>query len=101
VTHLDDVDLHDDIEGLAALCAACDLVVTVSNVTAHMAGALGKPVWLLAPAAKGRLWYWFHGRSDSPWYPSMRVFAQQGAGDWREVLDRVAQSLASFRGGRR
>lgn len=96
IAHFDDVDLHNDLEGLAALCNACDLVITVSNVTAHMAGALGRPVWLLLPRARGRLWYWFSGREDSPWYPSMRIFTQQTAGDWREVLDAVARELATL-----
>ncbi|MGH8622785.1 MAG: hypothetical protein ACRET3_11645 [Burkholderiales bacterium] len=91
--HLDDVDLFNDLEALAALCAACDLVITVSNVTAHMAGALGKPVWLLPPASQGKIWYWFSGRSDSPWYPSMRIFEQAVPGSWREVLDGVAREL--------
>jgi len=100
ITHLDDLDLFNDIEGLAALCSACDLVITVSNVTAHLAGALGKPVWLLAPSAKGRIWYWFSGRSDSPWYPSMRVFTQTSPGSWREVLTRVEKELAAFAGNR-
>ena len=99
LAHLDDVDLFNDLEAAAALCAACDLVITVSNVTAHLAGALGKPVWLLAPAANGRIWYWFSGRSDSPWYPSMRIFTQQSPGAWREVLDRIAAELAAFVGG--
>ena len=96
ITHLDDVDLFNDLEGLAALCATCDLVITVSNVTAHMAGALGKPVWLLAPASQGKIWYWFSGRSDSPWYPSMRLLDQVVPGRWRETLDAVARELAAF-----
>lgn len=99
ITHLDDVDLFNDLEGLAALCAGCDLVITVSNVTAHLAGALGKPVWLLAPASQGKIWYWFSGRNDSPWYPTMRIFSQAAAGSWREVLDNVARELAVFVGG--
>jgi len=96
LTHLDEVDLFNDLEGLAALCAACDLVITVSNVTAHMAGALGKPVWLLAPASQGKIWYWFSGRNDSPWYPSMRIFTQQAPGNWGQVFDAVEQELAAF-----
>jgi tetratricopeptide (TPR) repeat protein len=96
ITHLDDVDLFNDLEGLAALCAACDLVITVSNVTAHMAGALGKPVWLLAPLGQGKIWYWFSGRSGSPWYPAMRIFPQVAPGSWREVLDAAARELAAL-----
>lgn len=94
LAHLDDVDLYNDLEAAAALCAACDLVITVSNVTAHLAGALGRPVWLLAPVAKGRIWYWFSNRTDSPWYPSMRVLSQRAPGSWREVLAIVTQKLS-------
>ena len=96
LVHLDEVDLFNDLEALAALCAACDLVITVSNVTAHMAGALGRPVWLLAPASQGKIWYWFSGRSDSPWYPSMRIFEQAIPGNWRESLKAAARELASY-----
>jgi len=100
ITHLDDVDLFNDLEGLVALCAACDLVITVSNVTAHMAGALGKPVWLLAPASQGKIWYWFSGRNDSPWYPTMRIFTQPAPGNWGQVFDAVKKELTAFvRGG--
>ena len=96
IEHLPDLDLHDDLEGLAALCAACDLVITASNVTAHVAGALGRPVWLTAPQGGGRLWYWFSGRADSPWYPSMRIFNQLVSGSWRETLDAVARELRAY-----
>jgi tetratricopeptide (TPR) repeat protein len=96
IEHLPELDLFHDLEGLAALCAACDLVITASNVTAHVAGALGRPVWLIAPRGYGRLWYWFAGRRDSPWYPSMRIFSQPAPGDWRGVLDEVARALADF-----
>jgi tetratricopeptide (TPR) repeat protein len=96
IEHLPELDLHDDLEGLAALCAACDLVVTASNVTAHVAGALGRPVWLMVPKGNGRLWYWFSGRTDNPWYPSLRIFDQSVPGNWRETLDAVARELAAF-----
>jgi tetratricopeptide (TPR) repeat protein len=96
IEHLPDLDLHDDLEGLAALCAACDLVITASNVTVHVAGALGRPVWLMVPKGNGRLWYWFSGRADSPWYPSVRIFGQVVRGNWEETLDAVAKELAAF-----
>jgi len=96
IEHLPDLDLFLDLEGLAALCAACDLVVTASNVTAHMAGALGRTVWLITPTGNGRHWYWFSGRRDSPWYPSMRIYSQHAPGDWHGVLDEVASALAEF-----
>jgi len=53
-------------------------------------------VWLLAPQSQGRIWYWFCRRSDSPWYPSMRIFEQVITGSWREPLDAVAHELAVF-----
>jgi tetratricopeptide (TPR) repeat protein len=96
IKHLPDLDLYGDLEGVAALCAACELVITSSNVTAHIAGALGRPVWLIVPKGNGRFWYWFSGRSDSPWYPTMRIFDQIAPGSWRETLDGVARELAAF-----
>jgi hypothetical protein len=88
------LDTFNDIDGVAALAAACDLVLTVSNVTAHIAGALGKPVWQLLPRNRGRMWYWFFGHSDSPWYPSMRIFTQHTEGDWAALVSEVASELA-------
>ncbi len=96
VEHLPDLDLFDDLDGLAALVSACDLVVTTSNVTAHVAGALGRPVWLLLPRGRGRIWYWFSGRADSPWYPSMRIHSQPAAGRWDELLESLAPELVRF-----
>ena len=92
IAHFDDVDLHDDLEGLAALCNACDLVITVSNVTAHMAGALGRPVWLLLPMP-GAAVYWFSG-GKKPVLSSMRL---SRAGLWRLAgrAGHVARDLAA------
>src|SRR5581483_3958702 len=58
VEHIDDVDNTNDIDSLAALIGACDVVVTVSNTTAHLAGALGKPTFVLVPFGRGRMWFW-------------------------------------------
>ena len=96
IEHFHDLDIFSDLDGLAALCTACDLVITASNVTAHIAGALGRPVWLVVPKHNGRFWYWFSGRSDSPWYPTMRIFDRDVPGSWRETLDAVARELAAF-----
>jgi tetratricopeptide (TPR) repeat protein len=96
VRHLDDLDLFNDIDGLAALIAACDLVVTVSNTTAHLAGALGKPVWVLASGGNGKLWYWGQNGDTTPWYPSARVFRQPTIGDWDAPVSAVATALADM-----
>lgn len=89
------VDNLADLDGLAALIRACDAVVTVSNTTAHLAGALGTPVHLMLPFSRGRLWYWHEGRDDSPWYPSVRITRQAKAGDWAPVVAQVRQKLAA------
>lgn len=93
LAEIPELDLFNDLDGLAALLAACDLVVTVSNTTAHIAGALGVPVWVLAPTGAGKLWYWFFNRTETPWYPSARIFRQTTAGSWREPLAAVAAAL--------
>jgi hypothetical protein len=75
----------------AAVMMNLDLVLCVDTAPAHLAGALGRPVWVLLPAAPD--WRWLLGRDDSPWYPTMRLFRQSQLGDWDEVLQRVAQAL--------
>lgn len=96
--HLDDVDNDRDIDGLAALIAACDVVVTVSNTTAHIAGAIGKTTLVMLPYSRGRHWYWHEDRGDSPWYPNMRLFRQSARNDWSEVIDNVSAALRDLRG---
>jgi len=81
-----------DFRGLAALVENLDLVITVDTAAAHLAGALGKPVWTLLPFAPD--WRWLVGRDVSPWYPTMRLFRQPIAGDWAPVIARVADELA-------
>ena len=82
-----------DLDGFAAHVATMDLVITVSNTTAHVAGGLGVPCWTLLPAGEGLRWYWFLDRSDSPWYPSVRLFRQAIPGDWTLVVNQISQAL--------
>lgn len=82
-------ELTDFAETAAAICAM-DLVITVDTAVAHLAGSLGKPVWLLLAYASD--WRWLLAREDSPWYPTMRIFRQQRPGDWEGVLDRVVRA---------
>jgi tetratricopeptide (TPR) repeat protein len=98
LVHLDDVDNTNDIDALAALITACDAVVTVSNTTAHLAGALGKPVWLLVPFGQGRFWYWFKDRKDSPWYPHMRIYRQLREQSWADLVSSIEKDLSEFIG---
>lgn len=91
--HDDQVDSMVDLDAFVAQVAAMDLVITVSNTTAHVAGALGIPCWTLVSKGSGQFWYWFLDRSDSPWYPSMRLFRQTEPGDWQAPLDGVKAAL--------
>jgi hypothetical protein len=75
----------------AALIATLDLVVTCDSVMAHLAGALGIPVWIALPLVPD--WRWLLGRDDSPWYPTARLFRQTRLDDWEPVFARVAAAL--------
>lgn len=96
VLHYDDIDNTNDIDGLAALIDACDIVLTVSNTTAHIAGALGKPVWIMVPHGQGRIWYWFRDRKDSPWYPGARIVRQQPGQSWADLVASIAPEILEF-----
>jgi tetratricopeptide (TPR) repeat protein len=81
-----------DFADTAALVAALDLTISVDTATAHLAGALGKPVWLLNRFDTD--WRWMVDRADSPWYPTMRIFRQPRRGDWDSVMAQVCMALA-------
>lgn len=86
------IDAKDlDFVSTAALCEAMDLIITVDTSLVHLAGALGCPTWLLLPLVPD--WRWMRDRSDTPWYPTVKLYRQTRAGDWREVLSRVAADL--------
>jgi tetratricopeptide (TPR) repeat protein len=80
-----------DFAATASAVAALDLVITVDTAVAHLAGALGKPAWLLI--AQGNDWRWLHERSDSPWYPSMRLFRQDKHRDWQPAIKALTVAL--------
>jgi hypothetical protein len=83
-----------DFADTAALIDNLDLVITVDTAVAHLAGALGKPVWILLPRVAD--WRWLQDRKDSPWYPSAILFRQTAWGDWDGVVRDVAGSLPTF-----
>ena len=83
-----------DFAATAVVCSEMDVVVTIDTSIAHLAGALGKKVFILLPFSAD--WRWLQGRSDSPWYPSATLFRQRQIGDWSEVFADVALALRSL-----
>jgi tetratricopeptide (TPR) repeat protein len=86
-----EIDQLSNIDQFAAQVAAMDLVITIDNSTAHLAGALGIPTWVLLPFAPD--WRWLQDREDSPWYPTMRLFRQTRLDDWQSVVREVDSAL--------
>lgn len=87
------VDVFHDLDGLAALIEACDVVVSSSNSAVHLAGALGKKTFLLVPHGRGRLWYWHEDDGPSLWYPSIEVCSPTEGTDWSVPMRRISQSI--------
>jgi len=87
----DESDVWQDFADSANFIAGLDLVITVCTAQAHLAGALGKPVWLLSRFDAD--WRWQLNRQDSPWYPATRIFRQSRRGDWRDVIERIGDAL--------
>ncbi len=90
VTHIGDG--LADFSDTAAVLALCDLVITVDTAVAHLAGAMGRPVWVLIPFAPD--WRWTLSGETTPWYPTVRLFRQSAPEDWNNVLTRIAAALA-------
>lgn len=85
-----------DFADTAALVENLDLVIAVDTSTAHLAGALGKPVWILSRFDS--CWRWLLNRADSPWYPSARLYRQRAPGDWESVVEAVQSDLLALAG---
>ena len=81
----------NDFADTAAALANLDLLITADTAVAHLAGALGKPVWIMLTHNPD--WRWLLARADSPWYPTARLFRQPTAGDWSPVIDRIHTEL--------
>ena len=84
-------DRLNDFSDTAHLLSQLDLVITVDTAVAHLAGALNKPTWLVLP--QNADFRWLRQRSDSPWYPAMRLFRQQSHGDWNSVVDQIDEAF--------
>lgn len=79
----------------AALMMSLDLIITIDSAVAHLAGALGRPVWLLLPYSSD--WRWIKGKQTSPWYPTMKIFQQSSPFDWETVIQEIKKELQVFK----
>ena len=91
---LKDIDKFNDFESLAALIDSLDLFITVSNTTAHLAGAIGKETWVMAPKNDSLLFYWNTGKNITPWYPSIKIF--QKTTTWDTTINEVNIRLQNW-----
>lgn len=88
---IDYTNLLSDFSDTAAFLEQLDLLISVDTSTAHLAGAMGKPVWVLN--RYDSCWRWLLDRADSPWYPTAKIFRQESPGDWDGVIARVSSEL--------
>ncbi len=93
IKNFNEVDLFNDIDSLCSLIDACDFIITISNINAHVAGALGKKTFLLAPFSKGRHWYWHDNLTKSLWYPSVEIFSQTETRDWSVPINQIKEKI--------
>lgn len=88
---IDSLNIFNDIDGLVSLISLCDLVVTTSNITAHLTGAIGKKGMVLIPFSKGKIWYWHSGVGPSLWYPSLELVSQSQMNDWTDPINKCKE----------
>jgi tetratricopeptide (TPR) repeat protein len=88
-----DLNYYDDFVGLSNLIASCDVVITCSNVTAHLAGALHIETYLLLSKESGVIWYWYPDDTKSRWYPTVNIIRQEEQGNWSKVYEKINEIL--------
>jgi tetratricopeptide (TPR) repeat protein len=93
IKNISEIDNTEDIDGLASLINACDFVVTSSNVTAHIAGSIGKETYVIVPFARGKIWYWHINESKSLWYPKVHQMQQVKNSDWEIPVTEIANKI--------
>jgi tetratricopeptide (TPR) repeat protein len=96
ILSLDDIDFFDDIEGLLATITLCDVVITTSNVTAHLTGAVGKKGAVFVPHSKGKIWYWHDTEPREIWYPSLRLIHKNSSSNWSDSIQYCKDWLLNF-----
>ena len=91
---LDNIDLKNDFEKISALLCSLDLFITVSNTTAHLAGAIGQNTWVMAPKNDSLLFYWNTGEESTPWYPSVKIFSKIKT--WDDTIKKINIELKKW-----
>jgi ADP-heptose:LPS heptosyltransferase len=95
---VNEIDNFNDIDGLSSLIDSCDFVITSSNITAHLSGALGKKTYLLTPYSVGKIWYWHETRNKSLWYPSVNIYRQESNKSWNLPINNIILDLGDHYG---
>lgn len=93
IYRISDIDYFNDILGVSSIINACDLIITCSNINAHLSGALGKKTFLLLPIGKGRLLNWSSINHESVWYPSIKIFQQTNPGNWSDPIKKIREEV--------
>ncbi len=96
ILSISDIDNFNDLDGLASLIDMCDYIVTTSNVTAHISGALCKTTFLMLPFSRGKLWYWDNSTDRSLWYPSIEIFRASSLVEWDTAINNLSEKLKVY-----
>ena len=96
VNKFEEIDNFNDIDDLTSLIDACDFIITISNVTAHLAGAIGKKTYLMTPYSRGKIWYWHQNQVKSIWYPCISIFKAPAPNNWDCVINEIKEDIESL-----
>jgi hypothetical protein len=94
LTKINGIDNFNDIDKLASLISACDFIITTSNVTAHIAGALNKKTYLIVPFTQGKIWYWGINKKNCQWYQSIKILNSNALKDWKKPVNELHDLLS-------
>jgi hypothetical protein len=91
------IDQLADMDAFTEVVSTLDLIISISGTSAHVAGGLGRPTWLLLPRGPGLSWFWFEKRNASPWYLNCVLYRQNTVSIWNDVIEKVGGDLESWR----
>ena len=96
IKSISEIDNFNNLDGITSLVNVCDFIVTTSNVTAHIAGALNKKTYLLLPHGYGKIWYWGESSERSLWYPSIKIYRSPNSGIWAQAIESLSKKLRAI-----